>query len=145
MPKCICNSHFGNGICHGAFYITEWGFPNDYYRINHIGQWGNILVPVMGFADTIRRYVLGDSGKNPVKGSTASGSYDGNSREHTKVFSEHIFPVTTYDFGVKLIDPMPFELKTSEGTYENIPDMQSKAATVICYTKPSKLKGKVQS
>ena len=98
----------------------------------------------MGFADTVRQYVLGKSGNKPVKGSIASDSYDGNSREHTKVFSMHIFPVTTYDFGVKLIDPMPFELKTSEGTYENIPEMESKAATVICYTKPSKLKGKAK-
>ena len=88
--------------------------------------------------------VLGDSGNDPTKGSTASYSYDGDSREHTKAFSEHIFPVTTYDFEVKLIDPMPFELITSEGTYENIPDMQSKAATVKCYTKPSKLSGKVK-
>jgi hypothetical protein len=31
------NLHFGNGFRNLAYYITEWGFPTDYYKINPIG------------------------------------------------------------------------------------------------------------
>ena len=50
-PHGICYSHFGNEVCNGAISITQWGFINDCYKVNPIGQWGKILVMAMGFVD----------------------------------------------------------------------------------------------
>ena len=47
----MCYSHFGNEVRNGAISITQWGFINARYKINPVGQWGEILVMAMGFVD----------------------------------------------------------------------------------------------
>ena len=47
----MCNSHFSNEVCNGAISITQWGFNNDHYKINPVGQWGKSLAMTMGFVD----------------------------------------------------------------------------------------------
>ena len=47
----MCYSHFGNGVRNGAISITQWGFINDRYKVNPVGQWGKIMVMAMGFVD----------------------------------------------------------------------------------------------
>ena len=32
----------------GAISITQWGFVNDRYKVNPVGQWGEIMVMAMG-------------------------------------------------------------------------------------------------
>jgi hypothetical protein len=49
MPHGMCYSHFGNG----AIFIMQWGFINDCYKVNPVGQWGKILVMAMGFVDQL--------------------------------------------------------------------------------------------
>ena len=43
----MCYFHFGNV----AISITQWGFINDRYKVNPVGQWGEILVMAMGFVN----------------------------------------------------------------------------------------------
>ena len=50
-PHGMCYSHFVNEVCNGAISITQWGFINDCYKVNPVGQWGKILVMAMGFVD----------------------------------------------------------------------------------------------
>ena len=50
-PHGMCYSHFGNGICNGALFITQWGFISGCYRVKSISQWGKILVMTVGFVD----------------------------------------------------------------------------------------------
>ena len=51
LPHGMCYSHFGNGVRNGAISITQFGFINDRYKVNPVGQWGKILVMAMGFVD----------------------------------------------------------------------------------------------
>ena len=53
LPHGICYSHYGNGVRNGAVSIAQWGLLSDCYKVNPIGQWGNIRVIVMGFVDTL--------------------------------------------------------------------------------------------
>ena len=55
LPHGMCYSHLGNGVRNGAISITQWGFINDRYKVNPIGQWGKILVMAMGFVDYLVR------------------------------------------------------------------------------------------
>ena len=57
MPYGMCYSHFGNGVCNGAISITRWGFINDRYKVNPVGQWENFLVIAMGFVDDLRHHL----------------------------------------------------------------------------------------
>ena len=51
LLKGMCYSHFGNGVRNGAsISIMQWGFLNDNYKVNPVGQWQHILITVMGFA-----------------------------------------------------------------------------------------------
>ena len=46
-------SHFGNEVCVVAISISYGVFLNTYYhKVNTIGQWGKILVTVMGLVHT---------------------------------------------------------------------------------------------
>ena len=47
-PHVMCYSHFGNDVHNG---VMQQGFINDRYKVNPVGQWGKILVMVMGFVD----------------------------------------------------------------------------------------------
>ena len=48
----MCFSHFHVAeVCNGAISITQHGFINDPYKVNPVGQWGKILVMVLGFVD----------------------------------------------------------------------------------------------
>ena len=53
LPHGMCYSHYGNGVRNGAISIAQWGLLSDCYKVNPIGQWGKILVIVMGFVDTL--------------------------------------------------------------------------------------------
>ena len=55
----MCYSHFGNGVRNGAISITQWGFINDRYKVNPVGQWGKILVMAMGIVDHLGQYTFG--------------------------------------------------------------------------------------
>ena len=50
MAHGICYSLFGNGVCNGAISIMQHCFINDYYKVNAVGQWGKIMITIMGFA-----------------------------------------------------------------------------------------------
>ena len=50
-PHGMCYSHFVNEVCDGAISIKQWGFINDRYKVNPVGQWGKILIMPMGFVD----------------------------------------------------------------------------------------------
>ena len=54
-PHSMCYSHFDNEIRNGAISITQWGFINDHYKVNPVGQWGKILVKAMGFVNHLGR------------------------------------------------------------------------------------------
>ena len=56
MPHGMCYSHYGNGVCKGAISIAQWGLLSDCYKVNPIGQGGNILVIVMGFVDMFQHW-----------------------------------------------------------------------------------------
>ena len=53
LPQGIWYSHFGNGVHNGVISIAQWGLLSDCYKVNPIGQWGKILVILMGFTDTL--------------------------------------------------------------------------------------------
>ena len=36
----MCYSHLGNGVRNGAISILQWGFINDYCKVNAVGKWG---------------------------------------------------------------------------------------------------------
>jgi hypothetical protein len=57
MPHGMCYSHFGKGVRNGAISITQWGFINDSYKVNPVGQWEKIMVIAMGFVDHLGLYV----------------------------------------------------------------------------------------
>ena len=38
--------------------IVQWGLLSDCYKANPIGQWGRILVIVMGFVDTLGQCMI---------------------------------------------------------------------------------------
>ena len=63
-PHGMCYSHYGNGVRNGAIFIAQWGLLSDCYKVNPIGQWGKIVVIVMGFVDTLELcpYVI----SNPI-------------------------------------------------------------------------------
>ena len=42
---------FGNVVSNGAISIKQWGFINERFKVNPVGQWGKILVMTMGFVD----------------------------------------------------------------------------------------------
>ena len=42
---------FGNVVSNGAISIKQWGFINERFKVNPVGQWGKILVMAMGFVD----------------------------------------------------------------------------------------------
>ena len=56
-PHVMGYSHFGNEVHNGAISIMQRGFINDCYKVNPIGQWGNILVMAMGFVGHLRPYM----------------------------------------------------------------------------------------
>ena len=51
MSHSMCYSRYINGVRNGAISIAHWGLLSDCYKVNPIGQWGKILVIVMGFID----------------------------------------------------------------------------------------------
>ena len=53
----MCYSHFGNGVRYGANSIIQWGFINDCYKGNPVGQWEKNLVMAMGFVDHLGQCV----------------------------------------------------------------------------------------
>ena len=53
LTQGMCYSHFGYGVHNGAISITQRGFIVDYNKVNAIGQWGKIMITVMGFAHTV--------------------------------------------------------------------------------------------
>ena len=53
LPHGMCYSHYGNGVRNGAISIAQWGLLSDCYKVNPIGQWGKILVILMGFVDML--------------------------------------------------------------------------------------------
>ena len=59
-PHVMCYSHFGVEVRNGAISITQWGFINDHYKVNPVGQWRKILVKAMEFVDHLglRRSLL---------------------------------------------------------------------------------------
>ena len=56
MPHSMCYSHFDNGVGNGAISIMQQSFINDYYKVNADGQWGKIMINVMGFAHTVGQW-----------------------------------------------------------------------------------------
>ena len=38
---------FGNVVSNGAISIKQWGFINERFKVNPVGQWGKILVMAM--------------------------------------------------------------------------------------------------
>ena len=52
LPQTMCYSHYSNGVHFGAIFIVQWDLLSDWCKVNPIGQWGKILVIVMGFVDT---------------------------------------------------------------------------------------------
>ena len=57
VPQSMCYSHYGNGVGNGAISTAQWGLLSNGYKLNPVGQWGKILVIVMGFVDTLGQYI----------------------------------------------------------------------------------------
>ena len=53
LTQGMCYSHFGYGVHNGAISSTQRDFIVDYSKINAIGQWGKIMITVVGFAHTV--------------------------------------------------------------------------------------------